>query len=48
MLFLSIKDTQKESNSVDTCYHKSVSTVSIQCLARECEEQKKDQRSEKQ
>ena len=38
MLFLSIKDTQKESNSVDTCYHKSVSTVSIQCLARECEE----------
>ena len=45
MLFLSIKDTQKESNSVDTCYHKSVSTVSIQCLL---ENVKKDQRSEKQ
>ena len=38
MLVWSIKDTQKESNSVDMCYHKSVSTVSIQCLAREWEE----------
>ena len=36
--FYPLKIHKKESNSVDMCYHKSVSTVSIQCLAREWEE----------
>ena len=32
MRLWSIQDTQKESNCIVTCYHKSVSTVWHQCL----------------
>ena len=34
----SIQDTQKESNCVDMCYQKSVSTALVQCLTRKREE----------